>query len=234
MKIAVCDDEPVVIQELIRYLKSYYGEEMIVDSYTSGKKLLESNEKYSVMFLDIAMEGMSGVELAERIRKTDRECMIIFVTNYDEHYQRAFSVHAFEYVLKPISEERIFKVLNDISAFRERDTQEEYIYLKTERGMMSVQRKQIHYFEYTGRKVKMVMDTQSVFVLYTLKELKTMFEPHEFDMPHRAFIINLRKVELLKQYEIILENGDSIPIAQKKAAAFRKAFEQYLVGRAQL
>ena len=73
--------------------------------------MLESVKHYEVYFLDIDIGDMSGIAVAEEIRKVDVQAVIVFVTNYGDFHQRAFTVHAFEYVVKPIEKKRLYKIL---------------------------------------------------------------------------------------------------------------------------
>lgn len=228
MRIAVCDDEMQVTYEVRRYLQQYYGEKAVIDLYNSGEKLLKRNKDYEIFFLDISMDTIGGIELAKLIRKDNPKSFIIFVTNYNDYFQRAFSLHAFEYILKPVTRKRIFEVLDDITVYKRNDIQEQCVPVKTEKGIVSVMIGKMNYFEYTGRKVRLVLDDRSLLLPVALKDLDYFIKDYGFFSPHRAFIVNPRKMKAIKRYDIIMENGEEVPIAQKKAAAFKKEYERYL------
>ena len=77
------------------------------DCYESGEKLVESDQNYDILFLDIDMDGMNGIETAKVLREKDKNVKIIYVTSYAEYVHYAFAVHAFAYLLKPVSQEQV-------------------------------------------------------------------------------------------------------------------------------
>lgn len=228
MRIAICDDETRITDEIRRLLQEYFKGECVIDVFNEGKKFLRNNEKYDVVFCDISIGDINGIELVKRIRKKDTQVFIIFVTNYGEYSQYAFSVHAYEYVIKPIYKERMFAILDDIKLYKNDDKQEEYICLKSKDGIVQIKVGEIIYFEYVSRKVKMVLEDKSLLLMCSLNEIIGLLSPYGFAVPHRAFVINLRKIVSVKKYDIIMNNGDILPLAQKKAAGFKKLFEIYL------
>lgn len=227
MKIAVCDDEVRITNIIKEYLEIYYNKSCQIDIFRSGNEMLMSEEKYTVLFLDIEMGDMNGIELAEKIREKDTEVIIVFVTNYADYSRRAFKVHAFDYILKPIEREQIFKVLDEIALYK-RENMPQIKWLKSEEGMIQVSTDDILYFEYVDRKVKLVSKKGNILLKQSLTEIQKIFEEEKLVMPHRAFLVQLSKVKSIKTYDIVMENGDLIPIAQKKASVFRKELENYL------
>ena len=228
VKIAICDDEKIEITLLTELLQSYYENECEIDFFCSGKKLLESGKHYEIYFLDINIGDISGITVAEKIRKEDVRAVIVFVTNYGDFHQRAFTVHAFEYVVKPIKKKRLYKILDEIHRYRKEDCQNKKLCFKGEQGSIRVKAGDICYFEFADRKIKMVLDDRVVWLKGTIREIENLMEKYDFVLPHKAFVVNMRKMDEIKTYDIVMSNGDIIPIAQKKASGFRKRFESYL------
>lgn len=228
MRIAICDDERRESESIIELLQSYYKDECDIDFFCSGNSLLETGCHYDIYFLDIDIRDISGIEVAEEIRKDDIHAFIVFVTNYEDFYQRAFVVHAFEYVVKPIEKSRLYKILDEIHLYRESDWQNKELCFKGIQGDIKVRAGSICYFEYADRKIKLVLDDKVIWLKGTLSEISSMMEPYDFVRPHKAFVVNMRKMENVKTYDIVMSNRDLVPIAQKKASEFRKKFESYL------
>lgn len=228
MKVAVCDDDTKVTRLMGEYVKEYFGDKCTVDLFNSGLEFCENPFEYDIIFLDINMGNFNGIDLAKQIRNINKRCFIIFITNYNQYCSDAFGVHAFEYIMKPINKEKIFNVLLEIQNYKISDKQEQYIKLKSDVGIIQGKICDISYFEYSDRKVKMVSDFGTFIVLYSLEEIKELLENDDFIMPHRAFVINMRKIKIVKRFDIIMENGAVIPIAQKKATSFKKNFVNYL------
>lgn len=110
-KIAVCDDELSEIKKICDFITRFSFEseiEFIVDRYTNGKSLIKAynakTEKYDIIFLDVEMPELNGIETAQLIREfPDRNVLIVFITSYPEYMQDSFDVQAFQYLTKPIS-----------------------------------------------------------------------------------------------------------------------------------
>ena len=116
MRIAVCDDDETAVSFLRELIETYPKQKLCADGYSSGEDLLRSGHVYDLIFLDIDMRGIDGIETARRIRVHDRKVKIVYVTSYKEYAGRAFSVHAFGYLLKPVKQEKLWKQIEECHA----------------------------------------------------------------------------------------------------------------------
>lgn len=121
VKVAIIDDEPIYIDEMIKLCRKFESagrETVTVASFSGGQAFLDvfQPDAYQVVFLDIFMDGMGGIETARRLREMDTHCFLVFLTSSDEFMPDAFSLHAFDYIVKPVSEEKVFRVLADVCA----------------------------------------------------------------------------------------------------------------------
>ena len=119
MNIAIVDDLQNEIDNLKSILTEYgvaIDVKFTTECFSCGEDFLEKYTpfQYTVIFLEIYMEGMTGIEVAEKIRKTDSDSLIIFLTTSSEHMGSAFSIHAYDYIEKPAKKEKIFQVMDDI------------------------------------------------------------------------------------------------------------------------
>ena len=119
MNIAVTDDDPKDREKIIRILSEYAASnhmDISVSEYDNAGEFLADYRPllYSAVFLDIYMEGMSGIEAAQKIRETDRDAIIVFLTTSEDHMPEAFRLHAYEYIVKPVIKEDLFPVMDDI------------------------------------------------------------------------------------------------------------------------
>lgn len=126
MNIALIDDMEQETEELAKLLLLYRKENSLsfsIDRFRSGEEFLDKFEKskYSIVFMDIYLDGMMGTETAELIKKMDPGCIIIFLSVSDDFMPQAFSCHAFDYLQKPPSRERIFRVMSDALQFLPRE-----------------------------------------------------------------------------------------------------------------
>lgn len=118
MNIALVDDEPIYLRQMAKLchdfaIQHHYNLETV--PFSSGEAFLEAFEEnaFSIVFLDIYMDGMDGISTAEKMREKDSHCLLVFLTSSEEFMPEAFSCHAFEYITKPFYFHRVERVLQD-------------------------------------------------------------------------------------------------------------------------
>ena len=110
MRIAICDDEVSIVQILEEKIKKLLPD-AVIDKYLSGDELIASGSKPDILFLDIQMPGMDGMETAKMLRQDNEDMILIFVTAAEEYVFQAFDVGAFHYLVKPFSDEKLKEVV---------------------------------------------------------------------------------------------------------------------------
>ena len=110
MRIAICDDEVSMVQILEEKIKKLLPD-VVIDKYLSGDELIASGSKPDILFLDIQMPGMDGMETAKVFRQDNENMILIFVTAAEEYVFQAFDVGAFHYLVKPFSDEKFKEVV---------------------------------------------------------------------------------------------------------------------------
>ncbi|MPM32316.1 Transcriptional regulatory protein YpdB [bioreactor metagenome] len=227
-KIAICDDDNKVRDELKKHLEEYKGDNTAITSYCCGEDLLKEKRHFDLIFLDISMTGMDGIETARVIRAYDKNVKIIYLTSFTDYTNLAFEVHAFGYLHKPINREQIFKQLYEALAYRLEAEGENSIEFITSEGVVRLSPRDIYYFEYLNRRV-IVKTTQ---VNYCIKEKITVIADtmakYNFRAPHKSFVVNLLYVKAIKGYDIYLMDGSIVPLSQKKSTEFRENFNIFL------
>lgn len=242
MRIAVCDDDSYMRRLVGQILKEYIdmsegeptGSPAQLSFFENGEALLASEERYDIMILDIDMKGMNGIETAEHIRRKDRQVKIIYLTNYTDYSLFAFKVHAFAYVLKSgdieALKEELFHQLGEASSYLEKETAEELEFL-TVQGHVTLKIRDIFYFEYNNRRVRMVTCRGDFDLKKKIADVAEQMSSFDFRVPHKSFVVNLYWIRSIKGSDLLLTDGTRIPLSQKKAAAFRRELNRYLAGR---
>jgi len=228
INIAICDDDKNIINQIKKYIEEYEGGKCAISTYNCGEELLRERKSFHVIFLDIDMGGIDGIETAKRIRSYDKAVKIIYVTSFTDYVNLAFQVHAFGYLNKPIKKEQIYSQLNEVIAYSKDEEEKELIEFVTAEGVVRLAPKDIYYFEYINRKVKI----KTLDNVYTLKENITTIAKdmsrYDFLMPHKSFTANLFYVKSIKGYDVFMMDGSVIPLSQKKSAEFREQFNIFL------
>lgn len=231
IKVAVCDDDEQVRKELSSYIKMYFKTrqlELYILEFNSGIDLLKVNIRLDIIFLDIEMPQLNGIMTAEKLRNWDVRSKIIYISNYEQYKLSAYSVHAFDYICKPIDDKTIYGLLDEVIRYIEGAVTEKKYVFKTDQGIVSLKTDDIYYFEYLSRKVSIV-STKGIYVAsYSLKMISEKISKEDFCSPHKSFIVNMLYVKQIKGFDIFMENGDVIPLAQKRAVVFKRSFNDYL------
>lgn len=119
IKFAICDDEPMMAQELAGHLADYMKEKSMaavysVSSFLNGRALLESGGSFDAIFLDIQMEQPDGMETARLLRRRGDHSLLVFVTVLKELVFDAFQVEAYDYLLKPLDSARFHQTMDRV------------------------------------------------------------------------------------------------------------------------
>lgn len=231
MRIVLCDDEVAVTNQINQIINEYIFEHNMtcsVQTYQSGKELLKDSQKYDVAFLDIDMGDISGIETAKKLRETDKHIKIIYVTNYTNYHSEAFNVHAFSYLVKPVHKEQIYKTLTEVISYLNPSPKLPMIEVNTTKGLKNISIKDIFYFEYNERQVKMVSKQETYFIKQSISQVESMMSPFCFAMPHKSFVVNLLYVKGIRGYDIYIMDGSILPLSQKKSVFFRKQLNCFI------
>lgn len=231
IRIAVCDDQKMVCENVREMILRGEESRYRVDLFLSGEELLKSGNSYEILFLDIDMPGMDGIETAKEIRKTDKQVEIIYITNYGGFAGYAFGVHAFGYLLKPVKEQEIKKQLKEVMEYREKRQQKPEVELFTKTGRIRLPAEEIYYFEYDSRMLAVHTKEGVFYEQDTIGGCLEKMRPYGFAMPHKSFVVNLDQVRGIKGYEITLMDGSVIPLSQKKGKSFREELNLFLAGQ---
>lgn len=226
--IAVCDDESEVIEKINDSVTRFLTDNkhsFTIEKYYSGESLIESKKKYDLIFLDIEMKELNGIETAQAIRSEDVDVKIVYITSYTDYWRRAYKVHAFDFISKPFSDEDIHNVLKDFLRIYNAEN-EKTVELKTAGGVAVLKTKDILYFYIKDKeKRKVIVNTSHGEYVSTesLKEIYERLDSEEFYKAHKSCIVNLRYVQSMGKNnggDIIMTNGTNIPLAIKKQKEF--------------
>lgn len=240
MKIAICDDEKAIREFLENKILCMYPETEL-SFFQSGEELLAAKQDIDICFLDIQMQGINGMETARKLREKGQEMILIFVTALEEYVFQAFDVGALHYLVKPIDEEKLSKVLkkaveqiaSEQRKIKQRESigpEEKYVMIYHNGIHQKVLIDTIVYAEVFNRKV--VIHRQdgngkedAIEYYGKLSELEKAVG-EDFFRPHRAYLVNLKYVEKYDASTIWLERG-TVLMAKQKFPEFVKRYMKY-------
>jgi DNA-binding LytR/AlgR family response regulator len=229
MKIAICDDERILCENLYTLVKNQ-NEHCHVDIYASGDELLDAKKDYDIYFLDIQMSGIDGMKTAAQIREREesKESVIIFITALKEYMANAFDVKAFHYLVKPLDENKFKEVFSRaVSDYKKTSKNaDKHILIKISNTYHKIFIKDISYIESQGKKVIIHLGSETTEYYGTIAELEKTLG-NSFFRSHRCYLINLSYVTRYNATSIWLRTGEEIFLAQKKFQEFVKAYMLY-------
>lgn len=237
MNIAICDDDIHAIGLMERLVDTAFAgrkESYSCKTFLSGDRLLEyldgSLPEFQIYLLDIEMSGTDGLEAATQIRKRDSDAIIIFITSHTELMPAAFRVLAFQYIIKPVHEEKTIGILlSALHWLEQRKSVYQYIVNKQSQ---TLNLSQIEYIESIGRKVSIhTVDGETREYYGTLKEAAKKVEGLLFARPHNSYIVNLDHSRRLRSDMITMNGGAEIPISAKYHASFHNAYRDFVLLR---
>ena len=232
MRIAVCDDDRAIREELFRLIQKQVSEADIAE-YQSGEELINAKGNFDIYFLDIEMGKTSGMDIARHIREQEeggrQRSIIIFVTGYREYMEAAFDVNAFHYLIKPIDAEKFSEVFN--RAWKEASVSceqtKKYIMVKSSGTQQKLLLKDIYYIESGNKKVIFHTTKGTLEVYGKMEELENGLG-NIFYRCHRCYLVNMEKISAYSADNIQVINGDNLLLARKKYSDFIKTYMRYV------
>ena len=222
LSVAVCDDEVIECCNMARKIKDIL-EEMkipcIIRQFQSGRELLQAIESFDIVFLDIMMQDTDGMKTAKMLRERGNEKILIFVSSSREYVFEAYDVEAFQYLLKPVDDRKLKRVLQK-AVLKTESRSQEYIIVSRERQRKKLFLDDIYYFEIRGRVVD-AHGAEGIFTYYEqIGELESKLRDKGFFRCHKSYLLNLKYVDGYNRQEAILENGEAIVIAKRRYDEF--------------
>ena len=222
LSIAVCDDEVIECCNMAKRIKDILDDmkiPCIIRQFQSGGELLQALESFDIVFLDIIMQDLDGMKTAQIFRKKAFDKILIFISSSREYVFDAYDVEAFQYLLKPVDNRKLKRVLQKAVLKTEKRSQE-FIIVSRERQKKKLFLDDIYYFEIKGRVVD-VHGTEGIFTYYEqIGELENKLRDKGFFRCHKSYLINLKYVDVYNRQEVILENGEAIVIAKRRYEEF--------------
>lgn len=229
MRIAICDDDARG-RERIRTLLEKEFSQAQTREFDSGMKLLENVEEGwqpDIVLLDIAMEGMDGMETARRLKERS-DAILIFVTGVKEQVFQAFDVGAFHYLMKPVDQNKMTDVLKRaVQEVEKRQTTPRYLLVKTEGSHRRVPVEDILYVENSGRKVILHTRTGCLEYYERMNHLEEVLG-EGFYRCHRGYLVALSAVDGYDHESITVAGGEKIYLAKQKYSEFVKLYCRFL------
>lgn len=240
MNILICDDnkdivvqEEFVIEEAMSAIKKHGN----IQTFTSAQECLETVKKnpkaYGVIFLDIEMPYISGLELGKKIKEINPIIQVVFVTSFEKYSLSAYEVHPFHYIVKPLRVEKVKEILLSIIQYEKNEGTDNSLKIRVEinRDIILIPAKSIQFIEKEKNICNIITESREYQAYTSLNDLEEQIAKlniKELYRCHQSFIVNLKYVQKYEGSKFVLENGNIIPISRGKKAEAKTKFYDML------
>lgn len=253
IRIAIVEDEAPHAELLKQHIESWRQhkgiKEILLQHFCHAQAFLFAweEETYDMIFLDIQMPGINGMEAARKIRETDRRVRLVFTTGITDYLQEGYEVDAIRYLLKPITQEKVWQCLDKL--LQEPPSSPQLIF-QTQEGVVKLSEQEIEYFEARGHYTicHLAQDrqqTQPAGVASRISDMELRengcevqlregfnalcdsLSQRPFIRCHRSYLCHIRHIHRVERTEIILESGRRIPVSRRMYEQVVKAFIAY-------
>lgn len=232
IRIAVCDDIREAVTQINGYLIEYQNlknQKFNIRNFYNAEELWEhlKTNNCDLIILDIELVQMNGVELGRLIRTelNDHDIKIIYISALDTYDRQLFDMQPLNFLSKPIDKEKLYETLD--LAVRLSDDKNHIFAFKDKNGSHRLRAKDILYFESLKHDFKVVTINEVFNFRSSLSEIMNQLPSFGFAQVHRSYIINYDQIKTIKYEEIIMSNGDAIPISRNKRKEIREVLMQF-------
>ena len=227
MRIAICEDNKSDSEALAKAIKDWADKkqtEIDIVFYNNAESFMMAWPEiyFDLVFLDIQMKNISGIELAENIRKSDKDIMLVFLSSFSQYVFKGYDVDALHFLTKPLSLEKLLPVMD--RAYLIWDSKKiSSIMVTTENAQYKLPFGEIFYISMFSHDAEVYTAEGKYFIRKSIKELLVLL-PDEFMQCHRSCIVNLFKIRCMYKDSLVLRNGAQIPMSRNNAKQIKDAF----------
>ncbi|MFN0204102.1 MAG: LytR/AlgR family response regulator transcription factor [Bacteroidia bacterium] len=234
LRCLIIDDEPLAQKVLEKYV-SLTDALTLVQSCNSAFEAMNllRKEAIDLIFLDIDMPEMTGLELLKTLKNPPK---VILTTAYSEYALQSYEFGVIDYLLKPISYERFFQAIDKVLEKQQVEPKNEakiepnppatFLFLKADKKLYKTDFQDIYYFEGCGNYIRVVLKNKMLTVLEKMGEVEAQLPPHLFVRIHKSYIISIEHIQIVEGNSVII-NNQRLPIGESYKPQFEKVLENY-------
>ena len=230
IRIAICDDEKHMSDHIRAMASDFFrkkNREIQLRTFLSGEELLNYDGQIDILFLDIQMNGMDGLETARKLRAGKFRGFLIFITVLKEMVFQSFEVQAYDYLVKPVDEKQFEKTMERLFASMQ-NIGEDSLLVQQGYERRIVPKDEIVFCEVIDRKIYLNLASGEVVDYYErIENLETKLGSHFFRC-HRSYLINLKHLKGYKNGTAYMDNHKEIPVSRLRSREFSGVVLQYM------
>lgn len=234
MRIAICDDEEIFNRQTVELINTMLNKptDCKIITCLSGEELLNKYEaeRFDIIFLDIEMGGINGMNAARKIRKIDENVIIVFLTSYQEFAPDGYEVNAYRYLIKN-QPEYIYK--KQFKSIFEEYSQKHKCFMITERNnKVCIRLKDICFFEVVNKRITVHTITNSYEYTGKLSDVEEQLQNDDFFIrTHKSYIVNIAQVDTIRSFDILMKNSENALMSRNLKKIVVDKYISYMTGR---
>lgn len=232
MKIAICDDEKIYVDDIKKHIDIFSkdtGIDFEQSIFTDSEDMLTSKLIFDIAILDVEMENINGIKLGEELRKRNPHIILIYVTAHQKYLDDALNLNAARFFEKPLDSQRFYRGLSD--AIKRIDNTSISFYLKNQKTLEKIFAQDIVYVEIEKRKTKVVTADKEYHSDHHISFWRESLKSTIFISPHKSYIINLNYITSYERNYVILAGKYKVNIARNKQTDFYQKFIRFMEGK---
>lgn len=233
LRIAICEDDRKQQQLLENYITALkLGEPYEVEKFDSGEDLVriyESGQKFSIILLDMQLEELDGIQTAEIIRKYDKDSIIIIITSIIEYAVDGYGVNAYDFILKPVEENKFVKVFR--SAIKKIQTENNRTYVIQIRDMTIVLKlSNIVYIESARKKINVYCENEQYFSNEKISTVEKNLSQFGFVRISRYYLVNMAHIKKIGTNDILLSTEEVLNYSKSHQKEIKIRYMNFMMG----
>ncbi len=230
IRIAICDDDSTMAGNIRAMVSEFFrrkNREIAVSLFSCGEELLNYNNNIDILFLDIQMKEIDGMETARKLRERKFRGALIFITVLKEMVFSSFEVQAYDYLVKPVEEAQFEKTMERLWASMQ-NAREDSLLIRKGSESRIVLLDEIVFCESIDRKIYLHLDSAEVIDYYErIEQLETRLGDRFFRC-HRSYLISLKHLKSYKNGVAYMDDGGEIPVSRLRSREFSGVVLQYM------
>ena len=231
MRILICDDDVLIIEQIRKYCQNFFNKIQVkcpeLVCFSDGETLLSDEGEKDILFLDIEMPGMNGIYVGNELKTRNENIIIFIVTSHSEYLDEAMRFHVFRYLSKPLDKQRFFRNMKDAVDLYNSMTVK--IPIETKQGVHTLPASSIVAVEAQGRKITVHTVKGDFESIHTIKYWEKLLPKNHFFQTHRSFIINFEYVTNFDHTLVHMnDNQFHAYLTKRKYSSFKEAYLLYL------
>lgn len=231
MNIAICDDlenDRKILTDMINRYFTEHNSIVNITTYNNGEDLISNftHENFNLIFLDIYMYKLNGIDTAKEIRKKDDNSILVFITTSSDFALDAYDLDALQYLIKPITYDKVEKILN--KCLKQFSSNTPFIEILQDGYPVKMPLNDIYYIDVYDKACYIHLKNKVIKTYSSLAKLWEALENSSFLKCHRSYIVNMLYINEMLSNDFLLKNGEKIPITKNDKLNLKQTYLDFV------